>query len=100
MRAVPALAPHDEIGRYWFDDAGAEALGRKYDPDYHNLPTVLFAAEESVSRARSRSLGWARLHRGPLEVLVVPGDHQTMLVAPNVDGLGEAVGERLRVLRS
>jgi amino acid adenylation domain-containing protein len=45
---------------------------------------------------RERSLGWSDVHYGPVEVAVVPGDHGSVLAAPNVRTLARALAEALR----
>jgi amino acid adenylation domain-containing protein len=38
----------------------------------------------SAEQNRERTLGWSEVHRGPLRTVVVPGEHNTVLAAPNV----------------
>jgi amino acid adenylation domain-containing protein len=79
-----------------------------YDPPPYDGPLTLFrAAELHALDARDlpgsaavfrdfAAYGWDALARGPLEVRVVPGDHVSMSLSPNVETLAaelrEAVG--------
>jgi amino acid adenylation domain-containing protein len=62
------------------------------------IPVHLFSAEQrptELSR-RSRALGWdAVLAPGQLRQVQVPGDHQSMMQAPHIQGLGRAMSVAL-----
>ncbi|WP_416769356.1 amino acid adenylation domain-containing protein [Pseudomonas sp. RHF3.3-3] len=62
------------------------------------MPVHLFRAGERTSELarRSESLGWAEaLGRGELRCIEVPGDHLSMMQAPHVQVLGQALGDAL-----
>jgi amino acid adenylation domain-containing protein len=44
---------------------------------------------------RERTLGWSEIHRGPLRSVVVPGDHHTVLAAPNVAELATSLARAM-----
>ena len=64
------------------------------------VPVHLFSARErptELSR-RSESLGWEdALAPGQLHRVEVPGDHQSMMQAPHIQGLGAAMAQALAV---
>jgi thioesterase domain-containing protein len=76
-----------------------------YDPPPYDGPLTLFRAAElhaldardlPESAAVFRSFaayGWDALVRGPLEVRVVPGDHVSMSLSPNVETLAAELRE-------
>ena len=39
---------------------------------------------QTAEQSRERTLGWSEIHRGPIRTVVVPGEHNTVLAAPNV----------------
>jgi thioesterase domain-containing protein/acyl carrier protein len=51
-----------------------------------------FRALESI---RAGALGWESVEASQLEIFDVPGDHYSMLLDPNVAGLGQMINERL-----
>lgn len=99
-------------------------LGRIYRPVGHDGRLVIFVARYRVRRAwpralqqsqlhptasrwpsllgnesarrRERSLGWSDVHREPVQVVVVPGDHGSVLAAPNVRTLARALADAIR----
>lgn len=106
------------------DSEVAALLGRRYRPVGHDARLVVFVARSRIRVAwpralqqrgldpvtgrwsghprtgpdgqRERSLGWSELHRGPVGVVVVPGDHGSVLIAPNVQVLARALAEAIR----
>ena len=47
--------------------------------DGHDLPMNLFVTTDTVKETGSDSLGWAHVHKGPLEIHTAPGDHHSLL---------------------
>src|SRR5207247_6671903 len=67
-----------------FDYEGAVALGQRYRAAGNDVPLAVFRTPPTPFTAGGESLGWAEVHRGPLACEEVPGDHLSMLQAPNV----------------
>ncbi|MGY2288771.1 amino acid adenylation domain-containing protein [Pseudomonas sp. SDO5215_S409] len=64
------------------------------------VPVHLFSAQERPTElsVRSFALGWdAALAPGQLRQVEVPGDHQSMMQAPHIRALGQAMSEALAV---
>ncbi|OPB02335.1 non-ribosomal peptide synthetase [Pseudomonas synxantha] len=62
------------------------------------IPVHLFSAEQRPTELsqRSMALGWdTALAPGQLRQVQVPGDHQSMMQAPHIQGLGRAMTEAL-----
>jgi hypothetical protein len=82
----------------------SEALGvehnkayRKYVPRPYTGDVVLFRASKQLrSRVADDYLGWKPFLNGRLEVCEVYGHQQNLLLEPNVKGLANEVGARLR----
>jgi amino acid adenylation domain-containing protein len=74
----------------------ARRLGSRYRPDGLRCPLVVFNTASERARAGSATLGWERVHRGPIESVPVPGDHLTLWIEPNVDVLAAAFADRAR----
>jgi thioesterase domain-containing protein len=108
-----------------FPDAGvAVMLGTRYRPVGHDARLVVIVARSRLRRAwpripqqsrlqpaagwrpsrrfdesarqRESSLGWSEVHCEPVHVVVVPGDHQSILAPPNIGPLGRALAEAIR----
>ncbi|MBV8927641.1 MAG: amino acid adenylation domain-containing protein, partial [Mycobacteriaceae bacterium] len=62
-----------------FDIRHAWQVMRAADPQGHQLPMDLFVTTDTISQIGSEHLGWADVHRGPLEIHLAPGDHDSML---------------------
>jgi amino acid adenylation domain-containing protein len=89
----PAPATPDE-----FDTEGAVALLGRYRHAPCDAPLTVFASRWQGRWARDAALGWRCAHAGPLEVHVVPGDHRTMLMQPQVNDLASRFAGRLRAV--
>jgi thioesterase domain-containing protein/acyl carrier protein len=77
-------------------EAHYQAL-RDYAPRAYPGRVTLFRARvRPLFRLHGRDLGWGALAGGGLEVVSVPGNHETMLKEPNVRALAEALLTRLR----
>ena len=56
---------------------------------------TLFLSGEEFDYSKSLRKAWARLAAGELEVIIVPGDHHTMINEPHVRVLAARIKERL-----
>jgi thioesterase domain-containing protein/acyl carrier protein len=64
-----------------FDVRHARQILRDCSIDGHDLPMNLFVTTDTVTETGSDSLGWAHVHKGPLEIHTAPGDHGSLLSA-------------------
>jgi thioesterase domain-containing protein/acyl carrier protein len=62
-----------------FDVRHARQIMRGCIIDGHDLPMNMFVTTEYVKLTDSDSLGWAHVHKGPLEIHTSPGDHVSLL---------------------
>jgi thioesterase domain-containing protein len=69
----------------------ARLLGGRYRTGGLDCTLAVFFTEASRARAGSATLGWDRVHRGPIEVVGVPGDHLTLWREPNVGELADVL---------
>ena len=67
----------------------------RYVPKPYAGPMTLFWAEERPVGATDSRLGWRDLARGSLEVIVVPGDHASMMTETHVQVLAEKLKDCL-----
>ncbi|MBS1808496.1 MAG: amino acid adenylation domain-containing protein [Acidobacteria bacterium] len=67
---------------------------RKYTPHIYQGKVTFFCAEEEV-RLDENVFGWQRLAAGGVDVVRVPGDHQTMIHEPQVQELARSLMESL-----
>lgn len=66
--------------------------GRSFvPPRYRGEITVLAAGRQAYYRLRDPTLGWAARSDRPVQVHILPGDHQSLLRAPNVGAVAEAL---------
>jgi len=56
---------------------------------------TLFISSEDTDFTKSLRQGWARMAAGQLEIIIVPGDHHTMVEEPHVRVLAARIKERL-----
>ncbi len=68
---------------------------KKYVPHKYDGQVVFFCAQEEVS-ADETLTGWQHVVAGGVEVVYVPGDHQTMIKEPHVQQLAEQLMHVLR----
>lgn len=61
---------------------------------------VLRARRQGWYRVRDDSLGWRARTTGPVEIHVVPGDHESLLRRPHVEELGRVLRQRLAAARA
>ena len=81
--------------RDW-DWRGARKLAQKYTCRPNDAPLDVFATEDTDPE-KVTSLGWDTVHRGPLRVHHIPGNHKTMVQEPYASILA---GELVRSLRT
>jgi amino acid adenylation domain-containing protein len=94
---LPARMSPQQIRQYLAHYEGHVRALAAYRPRPLDLPVHLFR----VSDDREPLLGWDRLvPRGRIHVVPVPGSHLSMVSAPHVATLGEAVGSALTGLHS
>lgn len=67
---------------------------RAYEPSKYPGEVVVLATEGSVHALHSKVLGWDKHVTGPLESVLVPGGHLTMLEPPHVAVLARELSER------
>jgi thioesterase domain-containing protein/acyl carrier protein len=79
-----------------FDHRGALRLAASYSCLGHDAPMDLFATDDTVAGADSDSLGWSDVHRGPLKIHRMGGDHASMFDDPYVGVLSEMVTRSAR----
>ena len=70
-------------------------LQATYRPKPYNGPITLFLANEELHFSKWIRQGWAKWAAGEFEVVVVPGDHFTMIEEPNVRVLAAHFKDRL-----
>lgn len=69
---------------------------RDYVPRPYASRVVLFRSHvRPLLRMHGHDLGWSRLASGGLEIVIVPGNHETMLKPPNVQVLARELRKRL-----
>jgi thioesterase domain-containing protein len=76
-------------------EAHYQAL-RDYQPrPYPGKVTLFRARVRPLFRLHGHDLGWSALARGGLEVVPIPGNHETILREPHVHALARALRQRL-----
>lgn len=68
---------------------------RDYRPNVYDGKVTFFCAEEEVC-PEENLMGWNRLALGGVDVINVPGDHQTMIKEPHVAGLASRLEEAIQ----
>jgi amino acid adenylation domain-containing protein/non-ribosomal peptide synthase protein (TIGR01720 family) len=98
VHAVPP-GMNPERARQLFDVYATHlAAVQRYNPAPLDAPVrLLRAAQTDISVP---DYGWQRLITGDLRVLVVPGNHETILWPPNVQQLADVVREQLASVRA
>jgi amino acid adenylation domain-containing protein len=111
LQAVGILPPEAEVAqvRGFVQVFKANTLARYTPHGKLSAPVSLFRAEvfrrEDVDGRMTKELsadpawGWRHQTRGPVTVYRVPGDHLTMLAAPQVDGLAHLLRSSLATVR-
>ncbi len=77
-----------------FDFVGARAIALRYSVVGHDAPLDVFISEGTAA-AYGRSAGWDRLHKGELVVHSLPGNHDSVLDAPQAKVIAEVLRARL-----
>jgi thioesterase domain-containing protein len=80
-----------------FDWAGAMTMMAAYAPRGHDVVTTV--VRTTGTTGMPADLGWGSVHHGPLEVVAVPGDHESVLSEPVVTEVAASVADRLRAAR-
>ncbi|MGC2192719.1 MAG: amino acid adenylation domain-containing protein [Candidatus Dormiibacterota bacterium] len=83
-----------------FDWRGAMALGAGYGFHPHDAPMELFVSADSVETMSGRSLGWDRVHNGPIRTHSIPGDHLAMVKEPTVRLVVDILRDSLRATQA
>ncbi len=78
-----------------FDEYGARRLFRAYSPSGHSHAMDVFVASKSAEEVTNPTLGWTNLHRGPVRVHHVQGDHHSIMHGGAGRDLGEALAKAL-----
>ena len=71
-----------------------------YRPRVYEGKVVLLQAERQPPGGHDRTHGWGQLAAGGVEVARVPGDHYTMVRAPQVQVLAERLGAYLEAAQA
>jgi thioesterase domain-containing protein/acyl carrier protein len=79
-----------------FDWHGAMLLEARYASCGHEVSMDLFTSTETVDLAGIPTLGWEKVHRGPIALHAFPGTNNSMVTEPNVRVVAEALSSRLR----
>ncbi len=66
----------------------------------HDAPMEIFLTSEGIRYSGSPTFGWETIHKGPLLVHEVSGQHVTMVKEPHVLVLAEILSESLRRAQS
>jgi thioesterase domain-containing protein len=82
-----------------YDFVGARATSLRYSVVGHNAPLDFFISEGSAA-AYGPSAGWDRLHKGDLVVHSLPGNHDSVLNAPQARVMAEVLSGRLEQIRA
>ncbi len=78
-----------------FDLDGLKAIRRRYTVVGHDAPLDVFLSDSSSARC-GRSGGWEGLHKGVLRVHPVPGDHTSIIEAPQLAMIADVLSESMR----
>jgi amino acid adenylation domain-containing protein len=95
-RVVLGRVEPGALRKSWVDMEGARLLGGRYQPRGLDCGLVVFTTEYSVARFGSDTLGWDRVHKGSIEAVSIPGDHNSMWIEPHVATLAAAVADRVK----
>jgi thioesterase domain-containing protein len=66
----------------------------KYLPAKYPGNAALFISQSTADKLNGTALGWEKLICDQLEVIHVPGDHESMVQPPNIESLARNI-ERL-----
>jgi acetoacetyl-CoA synthetase len=79
-----------------FDYRGAVLLASRYASCGHEVSMDLFTSAEVVDAAGSPTIGWESVHRGPIALHAIPGNHVSILTEPNVRVVAETLSASVR----
>ncbi|MBO0683845.1 MAG: amino acid adenylation domain-containing protein, partial [Candidatus Dormibacteraeota bacterium] len=86
------------LDRVVFDAEGALALLEPYRLPASDVRLTLFGSRWQQRWVRDHTLGWGRVHQGPLEVEMVAGDHRTIMIQPHVSDLARRFARYVEAL--
>jgi amino acid adenylation domain-containing protein len=79
-------------------DALLLAAERSYVPQpYRGRITLMEAGSQLLGRPAGARFGWKELCDGALEIRTVPGDHNSIVTVPHVDGLAREIAACLSI---
>jgi thioesterase domain-containing protein len=64
---------------------------RRYTRDGHDVPLAVFITSDTAAQVDATALGWDDLHRGPLALHYLTGDHDSVLEAHQAVELAELI---------
>jgi amino acid adenylation domain-containing protein len=83
------------LGPYQFDMAGLMAMRLRHTVVGHDAPLNVFISDRTAA-VWGCSGGWDRLHKGVLRVHSVPGDHTSIVEAPQLAIVAQVLSERMK----
>ncbi|ARV60164.1 hypothetical protein BZZ01_17380 [Nostocales cyanobacterium HT-58-2] len=87
---IPANLAQEQFRPFYKVYKSNFLASRSYVPQvYPNRIILLRASEENSGYLNDSSWGWSQLSSEPIETVVVPGNHYTMLTKPHVQMLAE-----------
>lgn len=89
-RAVSPGAPEDLGRRMTAAATGSIDRAMRWTPRAVRVPVALLRTDQGDAPAASDP-DWARLAEGPFEVVIVPGDHASMIRKPHAEALARHV---------
>jgi amino acid adenylation domain-containing protein len=93
---LPPHIDHQYFRRLYNVFHGNVRAARAYEPRAYAGRTILLAARDAdETRFGDPSLGWGRFAVGPFETQLVPGNHYTILAAPQVQAVAAALRAQL-----
>ena len=78
-----------------FDIRAASQLMLDCTVGGHDVPMNLVVSAQTVAETDSDSLGWSDVHKGPIEIHAVPGDHVSLLSEAFAGEFGNLVSASL-----
>ena len=95
-RRAGRAVPHD-LREHWMTTIYLAAQGQ-YRPAPYAGQVTLFRAQDAgpTARAAGADLGWGPFVAGGMDVADVPGDHDSLILEPNVDELAAQLRARLQ----
>jgi thioesterase domain-containing protein/glycosyltransferase involved in cell wall biosynthesis len=100
LRLLPASAGLPELARGLAVYRAHRQAVHDYEPEVYPGKITLFRAAEDAPGEPDPALGWSLWSTEPVEVLLVPGSHRTILLEPHVAAFARALGNCLTRARS